>query len=172
MGQTQANKFEKYFTLICTNNYDELSKQFRLCSTAEQLETLANLTDTEKAATLLMYAAYYGDPKITKLLIESGADVLSNDAEGRHCLFYAIAGKSVTVVQYFIEIVSTKFDEETQKEFLNTQDRVGDTCLHEAVKFNRLQSIELLIKYSININTRNKEGITALHRAIDLGKYE
>ena len=170
MGQSQTSKFEKFFTLICTDNYDELSRQFRSCSTSEQLKALSNLCDVEKSASLLMYAAFYGHLNIARLLLESGANLLSHDNEGRNALFYAIAGQSTNIVQYLIETILGRFNAESRTNFLNTTDVSGDTCLHEAIKLHAVASIELLLKHQIDVNIMNHEGITGLHRAVDLGK--
>lgn len=170
MGQSQSAKFDKLFTLICTDNSEELGRQLRSCSSTEQTAYLSNLSDTDKAATLLMYAAFYDNVKICRLLLDSGAKLLSRDNEGRNALFYAIAGQAYKVLQYFIETVLKKFDVETRTSFINNADNTGETCLHEAVKIHAVSCVEFLLKNEIDVNITNKEGVTALHRAVDLGK--
>ncbi|CAF3744177.1 unnamed protein product [Rotaria sp. Silwood1] len=169
MGQSQSAKFDKLFTLICTDNTEELSRQLRSCSSLEQKKCLSNLSDADKAATLLMYAAFYGNMAICRLLLESGAQLFSRDNEGHNVLFYSIAGQAYNVAKYLIETSLTKFDNEIQKNFINNLDNTGETCLHEAVKIHAISCIELLIKHNIDINIANKDGATALHRAVDLG---
>lgn len=169
MGQSQSSKFDKLFTLICTENTEELTRQLRSCSSPEQTSCLSNLSDKDKSATLLMYAAFYGNLTICRLLLESGARLLSRDNEGRNVLFYAIAGKAYNVTKYLIESTLTEFDDETRKTFLNNSDNTGETCLHEAVKVHAVSCIELLLKHDIDVNIVNKDGVTALHRAVDLG---
>lgn len=173
MGQSQSSKFDKLFTLICTDNTEELTRQLRSCSSAEQTSCLSNLSDKDKSATLLMYAAFYGNLTICRLLLESGARLLSRDNEGRNVLFYAIAGQAYNVTKYLIESALTEFDTDTRKTFLNNSDNTGETCLHEAVKVHAVSCIELLLKHDIDVNIVNKDGVTALHRAVDLGEdYE
>ncbi|CAF2781869.1 unnamed protein product [Rotaria sp. Silwood2] len=169
MGQSQSSKFDKLFTLICTDNTEELGRQLRSCSSPEQTKCLSNLSDADKAATLLMFAAFYGNMAICRLLLEAGAQLFSRDNEGHNVLFYAIAGQAYNVAQYLIDAALTKFDNEAQKNFINNLDNTGETCLHEAVKIHSVSCIELLIKHNININIANKDGATALHRAVDLG---
>lgn len=169
MGQSQSSKFDKLFTLICTDNTEELTRQFRSCSSAEQTSCLSNLSDKDKAATLLMYAAFYGNLAICRLLLESGARILSRDNEGRNVLFYAIAGQAYNVAKHLIESALTEFDKDTRQNFLNNSDNTGETCLHEAVKVHGVSCIELLLKHEIDVNIVNKDGVTALHRAVDLG---
>ncbi|UJR31971.1 hypothetical protein I4U23_019444 [Adineta vaga] len=169
MGQSQSSKFDKLFTLICTDNTEELSRQLRSCSTPEQTACLSNLSDADKAATLLMYAAFYGNMAICRLLLESGARLYSRDNEGRNVLFYAIAGQAYNVTKYLIETALADIDIETQKNFINNSDNTGETCLHEAVKVHAVSCIELLLKHDIDVNIVNKDGVTALHRAVDLG---
>jgi hypothetical protein len=169
MGQSQSSKFDKLFTLICTDNTEELSRQLRSCSSPEQTKGLSNLSDTDKAATLLMYAAFYGNMAICRLLLESGAQLFSRDNEGRNVLFYAIAGQAYNVAKYLIETSLADFDAETRKNFINNSDNTAETCLHEAVKVHAVSCIELLLKHEIDVNIVNKDGVTALHRAVDLG---
>lgn len=170
MGQSQSSKFERLFTLICTDNAEELTRQLSLCSSTEQKKSLSNLSDADKNITLLMYAAFYGNKKICGLLLESGAQLSSRDNEGHNVLFYAMAGQSYNVAKYLIETSIAQLDVEKQKSFINNLDNDGETCLHEAVKIHALTSIELLIKYGIDVNIANKVGATALHRAVDLGR--
>ena len=170
MGQSQSAKFDKLFTLICTDNVEELSRQLRSCSSAEQKACLANLSDTDKAATLLMYAAFYGNMSICRLLVDSGAKLDSRDNEGRNVLFYAIAGQAYNSAQYLVESALLSTDVETQKKFINNADYTGETCLHEAVKVHAVSCVELLLRHEIDVNIMNKDGVTALHRAVDLGK--
>ena len=171
MGQSQSSKFDKLFTLICTNNIDELTRQLR--SSPEQTTSLANLADTDKAATLLMYAAFYGNMIICRLLIDSGATLFSRDNEGRNVLYYTIAGQSYNIAKYFIEtVLADAADDDMRKAFINNADNAGETCLHEAVKVHAVSCIELLLKYEINVNIVNGDGVTALHRAVDLGTHE
>jgi ankyrin repeat protein len=170
MGQSQSSKFDKLFTLICTNNTEELSRQLRSCSSVEQATCLSNLADTDKAATLLMYAAFYNNIIIYRLLLDSGANLLSRDNEGRNVLYYAISGQAFNVVQYTIETALTTFNIEIRRNFINNIDNADETCLHEAVKLHAVPCIELLLKYDIDVNIMNKDGVTALHRAVDLGK--
>jgi hypothetical protein len=156
--------------LICTNNADELSRQLRSCSSAEQTACLSNLSDSDKAATLLMYAAFYGNMSICQLLLDTGATLHTRDNEGRNVLFYAIAGQAYHIAQHLIESALTSCDAETRKNFINNAENTGETCLHEAVKVHAVSCIELLLKHEIDVNIMNKDGVTALHRAVDLGK--
>ncbi|CAF0921417.1 unnamed protein product [Adineta steineri] len=169
MGQSQSSKFDKLFTLICTDNTEELSRQLRSCSSPERTTCLSNLSDADKAATLLMYAAIYGNMAICRLLLESGAQLFSRDNEGRNVLFYAIAGQAYNVAKYLIETALAEYDTEIRRNFINNTDNSGETCLHEAVKVHALSCIEFLVKHDIDINIVNKDGVTALHRAVDLG---
>lgn len=171
MGQSQSSKFDKLFTLICTDNTEELTRQLRSCSSPEQT-TLSNLSDADKSATLLMYAAFYGNLAICRLLLDSGAQLFSRDNEGRNVLFYANAGQAYTVAKYLLETVLVEHDAEIRKNFINNSDNTGETCLHEAVKVHAVPCIELLLKHEIDVNIMNKDGVTALHRAVDLGRKD
>ena len=170
MGQLQSTEFDKFFTLICTNNTDELERRLRSCSSSEQKADLSNLTDTYKAATLLMYGAFYGNKAICQLLIESGAEIFHRDKEGRNVLYYAITSQSCDVIKYLFESVLVNVDKDARRNFINNRDSIGETCLHEAVTIDAVNCVELLLKYEIDVNIVNNDGVTALHRAVDNGK--
>ncbi|CAF3014332.1 unnamed protein product [Rotaria socialis] len=172
MGQSQSAKFDKMFTLICTNNATELERQIRSCSSAEQKANLSNLSDTNQGVTLLMYAAFYGNKNVCHLLIEAGAEVFSRDHEGRNVLYYAITSQSFHVVKYLLENVITEVDSDARQNFINNRDSMGETCLHEAVKIHAVSCIDLVLKADIDVNIVNNDGITALHRAVDLGHQD
>ncbi|CAF0995504.1 unnamed protein product [Rotaria sp. Silwood1] len=172
MGQSQSAKFNKFFTLICTDNSEELERQLRSCSSPEQTANLSNLCDPDEGVTLLMYAAFYGNKTICQLLIESGAYVFRQDYKGRNVLYHAITSQSYNVVRYLLENIIDTVDNEVREKFINNKDVMGETCLHEAVKVHAVSCIELLIKYDIDVNIVNNDGITALHRAVDLGHQD
>ncbi|CAF1259002.1 unnamed protein product [Rotaria sordida] len=172
MGQSQSAKFNKLFTLICTDNTEELQRQLRSCSSPEQTASLSNLCDIDQGVTLLMYAAFYGNKIICQLLIESGAHVFRRDYKGRNVLYYAITSQSYNVVRYLIENALANVTNDIRQDFINNKDSLGETCLHEAVKVHAVSCIELLLKYDIDVNIVNNDGITALHRAVDLGHQD
>lgn len=165
MGQSQSNKFDKLFLLVCSNNTVELERQIRSCSSSEQKANLSNLADSNQGMTLLMYAAFYGNITICRLLIESGAQLCRRDNTERNALFYAVTSQSYDVVKYLLETI----DNDTRSNFINNKDSTGETCLHEAVKIHAVSCIELLLKFDIDVNIVNNDGVTALHRAVDLG---
>jgi ankyrin repeat protein len=73
-------------------------------------------------------------------------------------------------VEYLIENVIIDVDASLQQDFINNKDHMGETCLHEADKVHALSCIEILLKHNIDVNIVNNDGITSLHRAVDLGK--
>ncbi|CAF1035288.1 unnamed protein product [Didymodactylos carnosus] len=169
MGQSQSSKFDKYFSLICTDNVDELRKQLNSL-TNEQANLICNLHDIDKGTgtTLLMYAAFYGNALICKLLIDNGASKVKLDCSKRNVLYYSIAGQSYNVAKYLMDTC----DANTKQTFINNIDQNNETALHEAVKTQNLHCIDLLLINHIDVNVLNKGGISALHIAVDLGKVD
>ncbi|CAF0918289.1 unnamed protein product [Didymodactylos carnosus] len=169
MGQSQSAKFEKYFSLICTDNVDELRKQLKSVS-SEQANFICNLYDADKGTgtTLLMYAAFYGNTLICKLLIDNGANKSKLDCSKRNVLYYSIAGQSYNVAKYLFDICDTN----TKQILINNIDQNNETALHESIKVQNLHCIDLLLSNHIDVNILNKDGISALHMAVDLGKID
>ena len=56
--------------------------------------------------------------------------------------------------------------------FLNYQDKAGNSLLHFAVQIGDLQCVQILLKNKININLQNQEGKTAILNAVENDYYE
>ena len=97
-----------------------------------------------------------------KLLIDEGCDIDVKDNNGNGLLYYAIKYSQKSKMNVFNE----KFDYLINKG-LNpkTHNNKGENLYHVAIEKNNMEIIKKIGDYNININTVNKDGMTALHIA-------
>ena len=97
-----------------------------------------------------------------KLLIDKGCDINVKDNNGNGLLYYAIKYSQKSKMNLFSE----KFDYLISKG-LNpkTNNKKGENLYHAAVEKNNMEIIKKIGDYNIDINTVNKDGMTALHIA-------
>jgi serine/threonine protein kinase/ankyrin repeat protein len=99
-----------------------------------------------------------------KLLIEKGADVNAKDNEGRTTLDYVVMYNQKTdyTISNFKLLIEKGAD-------INAKDSEGRSLLHNAVLNNNIQIVKLLIKSKVNIDIKDRHGLTPLYYA--LGVY-
>lgn len=124
----------------------------------------------KKGETALMAAVENGSPDMVDLLIKNGAKVNISSAEGN--LGYYL------VQSYRAPRPGEAADEFTKKMLvlqeagldLKSPQPNGNTLYHLAVPKNDLVLFTHLEKLNIDVNVKNKEGMTALHRAALMAK--
>ena len=140
-------------------------------------------TETEKL-TALHYAAFRGNIKIIKLLIQNSADVNAVSYNGLNMLHKGAQGDSPNSIVYFnkkykIDLASTNHDKLTALHFAaisgqdnsviyllnlglnpNLQDIHGNTPLHYAVKYSQIRIIKKLIQNGADKNILNKKKLS------------
>jgi ankyrin repeat protein len=101
-------------------------------------------------------------PDAVQFLIENGADIFLKD------------GKENSLAVHLVESFNPKKNQEFQQNLnflteaglnMTGNQGNGNTVYHHAVLKNSIQLLELLESYNISINSKNKEGNTALHLA-------
>lgn len=107
-----------------------------------------------KGFTPLHIAAARGSKQCVLLLLKYGADVNKKDENGSTPLWEAIAGKHRSIAKLLYEN-GARFDPESEGNLL---------CL--AAQRNDLDAMMELLKYGVDINATNHQGLTALHVAI------
>jgi ankyrin repeat protein len=140
-----------------------------------------------------MNAANRNNLEIVKFLFKSGSYINSKNKTGESALTLAVADNDSNVVAFLLKndanfnIIDNKgnslvyylvnsytlkntltFDAKLEllleKEIaMNTSQAFGNTLYHIAVRQNNLKLIEQLRDFKINVNTKNDEGLTALH---------
>lgn len=131
-------------------------------------------TPDRMGMTPLHVAAKKGDASLALLLVESGAELESPDGQGRTPLHEAVLYGHGTIVQALIDAGAD----------VHARDKHGDSTLHRA-SGNRNQEVArslvkkevdllaivgMLLRHSVDINARNHELVTPLHRAARNGR--
>ena len=98
-----------------------------------------------------MYAAQNNRLEITKLLIDSGADLNAKNRYGNTALIRSVLSKSPETAKLLIEAGAD----------LNIQNDFSDTALIKATEDNSIEMASLLINAGADLNIK-KNGYTAL----------
>lgn len=123
----------------------------------------------KKGVSALALALRNNSPEVVKYLLEKGANPLFADADGNNAAFYLVQSYNPQRAAEFE--AKAKLLEE--KGFaLTTPQQNGNTLYHLAVAKNELSLLQLISKLSVDVNTKNKEGLTPLHRAAMIAKDE
>src|SRR2546421_1035397 len=104
----------------------------------------------------LFAAIKNGDTQKVSLLIESGADIESEDALGRRALFKAVESGSDAVVSMLLEKLAD----------VNAETIDGRTALHEAAKNGLTGIVKLLVEKGADTNIQSTGGWMALYFAV------
>jgi hypothetical protein len=130
-----------------------------LTTSVKRLLSIRNINVNVKdvyGATPLHYAAANGHVEIIHLLLQNGADVNARNNYGYTPLHYAARNGNVDILHLLVENGAD----------LEAQENDGWRALHEAVVFGHLPFIqELISRYHVDINARDKNGRTALSMA-------
>ncbi|WP_153123049.1 ankyrin repeat domain-containing protein [Peribacillus tepidiphilus] len=139
------------------------------------LERNSNIINEEKDdLTLLDYSLSYQQFDISTYLIEKGAKTSNIKEEpilvriAQHLLDSAHETKgSVESKRKMLETALDKYGKE-----INRTDQQKNTALHIAAIKGDPYYTELLLQKGINTEAKNREGKTAFHLAVELGKIE
>jgi ankyrin repeat protein len=132
--------------------------------------------------TAYLYAARYCSPQVLAMLEKRGADIAASDASGRDALLWAAAQDNVINVDYLITrgfnvnkmsadrwtpLLATRSDATKDKLMsagadVKVADRYGNTPLHYVCQTGNVELAARMIKNGAEVNTRNKQGYTAL----------
>jgi ankyrin repeat protein len=179
------------FYFIKTKNLEEVRK---LLDLGIDVNSRINLINNPDGITLLTYAINFGNLDIIKLLFDRGVNVNS----GRLVLSPAIMRENLEIIKFLINkgatinvpddysnydipifmavttknpiIVKTLIDAGANINYQNfyKSETVLHHCINIADDYNMIPIIEILIDHGININTKDKNGYTALNKAIIL----
>ncbi|WP_439556768.1 ankyrin repeat domain-containing protein [Dyadobacter sp.] len=121
----------------------------------------------QKGATALAMAVRGNSPAVVSYLLSKGADVNASDKNGDNLAAYLVQSYSPRTAADFDAKLKILQDKGLK---LNAAQQNGNTLYHLAVAKNDLALVKKLETYQIDVNAKNKEGITALHKAAMIAK--
>lgn len=132
------------------------------------LTNAGNINHTnKKTVSALALAVRSNSPEIVKYLIGKGADINTVDAEGNNLASY--------LIQSYSPQRSEEFDAKAkllqEKGFdLAAPQKNGNTLYHLAVARNDLALLKRISQWRVDVNAKNNEGLTPLHKAAMIAK--
>lgn len=123
-----------------------------------------------KGETALVTAVQNGSPEIVAFLIEKGAKTSVQTKEG-NLGYYLVQSFRAPRPGEAGDDFGKKLETLTKSGYsLSTPQANGSTLYHLAVAKNDLNLLKKLENHQIDVNAKNKEGMTALHRAALMAK--
>ncbi len=105
--------------------------------------------------------------KVASFLIDKGADINIIDAKGNTLGYYLTASFNPDEIANFQE----KLKMLTKKGLdISKSQSKGNTLFHIALEQNNLDLLKIINNLKINVNAKNKDGLTPLHKAVMLAK--
>lgn len=127
-------------------------------------DTTINMQN-EQGQTILFKMIKVGDYDLVRNLLDKGSDITLTAALGNTALHQA-ATVSGTMTQRILEKADTIFTSQQKKNFINRQNKFGNTALILAVEKNNYDTVTELLLADADPNLANNDGFTALHQAI------
>ncbi|WCJ32752.1 ankyrin repeat family protein [Euphorbia peplus] len=123
---------------------------------------------SQKGNTILHIAAEHGKISTAKKIIGKCKSVIGEqNLDGDSPLHVAVRQKKN------IKMVQLLLKEDERKKLVRIVNMKGDTALHEAVRFNNLKAVELLISEDQDLaSVKNNEGEAPLFIGVDKGFYK
>ncbi|HEU0124675.1 MAG TPA: ankyrin repeat domain-containing protein, partial [Flavobacterium sp.] len=120
-----------------------------------------------KGESALTYAVRYGSPEAVNLLLAKGADVNVKDKDGNNLGVYLVqsyrpAGREKVTTDPFDAKAKSLQDKGLN---LATAQKDGNTLYHLAITKNDVSLLKKITDLKVDVNAKNKDGLTALHRA-------
>jgi ankyrin repeat protein len=112
----------------------------------------------ERRKTPLMWAILRGDHDVVEVLVQKGANILQQAADGLTPLhFAATCGREIMLEKLL-----------AKASVVDKRDDLGRTALQMAVRSASERAVSVLIAKGANVNCSDDEGFTALHHAINI----
>ena len=111
--------------------------------------------------TALHFASFRGNIKIIKLLIANYAEINALTSKGYNMIHKAATGNKPSALIYFNKKYNMSLDDTAENQM---------TALHLAIRNCMENSVIYLLNLGINVNSKDKEGNTALHYAVRMNQ--
>lgn len=123
----------------------------------------------KEGQTALSNAVRSNTPEVVKYLLSKGADASVKDVKGNNLAYYLVQSfnsKRKEEFQSKIALLSeAKFD-------ITELQQNGNTLYHLAVEKGDLKLLKTIQKFSVAVNAKNREGLTAFHKAAMTAKND
>ncbi|WP_163407070.1 ankyrin repeat domain-containing protein [Flavobacterium ajazii] len=138
-------------------------------------------TVNSKGESALTYAVKSGSPKAVDLLLSKGADAKIKDKQGNDLAYYLVDSYRPARGGFGGGTAENPKQDDfgdklksLQKSGLNfnAPQKDGGTLYHVAITKTDLEILKKLAPLKIDVNTKNKDGLTVLHRAAMLSKND
>ena len=120
-----------------------------------------NAIYSDSAITLLVYSILYNESRVTRYLIENGADV-NLFANGKSPLMYAAAVGNRKKASMLVN----------RQAEINALDSVYNTCLFYAARHGNLRMVKYLVRNGVSLNHQNKFRETAYDESVAYAHIE
>ena len=107
-------------------------------------------------------AAKYGQLEMVKLLLDSGAEIDAQEADGQTALHVACLHSKTDVVEYLAE----------QGADINMPDNVSQYPLHSSILRGPVDISQILVDHGANVHVDDKDGQSVLHYAAEWDNCE
>lgn len=127
-----------------------------------------------KGESALTKAVQYGTPEAVGLLLAKGADVNVTDKDGNNLGFYLVqsyrpSGKDRETPKQDPFDTKAKLLQDKGLDLAAAQ-KDGNTLYHVAITKNDIALLKKINDLKVDVNAKNKDGLTALHRAAMISK--
>ncbi|WP_025763305.1 ankyrin repeat domain-containing protein [Dyadobacter tibetensis] len=127
------------------------------------LPKVKNINHTNaQGVSALMLATKSNSAEVVDYLIEKGASIDITDKNGDNLSYYLIQSYNSRRPQEFKEKLQVLKDKGYK---VATPQQNGSTLYHLAVAKNELELLKLIAPFQIDVNAKDNQGLTALHKA-------
>lgn len=130
-------------------------------------EKTKDINTTNKKGVSALSRAMRNKPEVVAYLLEKGANANVVDKKGNNLAYYLAASYSPKTEKAFLQKVALL--KEKGFEFTTPQ-KDGNTVAHLAANKGNLGLLKLAKKFKVDVNAKNKEGLTALQKAVMVAK--